>query len=320
MSNVAVLAGGLSLEREVSLMTGRRVAQALSGLGHEVTTLDLDDDLVPRLTGGQFDAAFLALHGETGEDGTIQGLLELLQIPYTGPGPTASALAWDKVTAKGLVARAGVKTPSWIAMSVNAIRDMGAAKAMDQVVARLGLPLVVKPAQGGASLGVKIVHDASELSAALVASLSYHSVVAIEQYIDGTEVAISIVNGDALPVVEIVPKTGVYDYSARYTHGATEFYAPARLPGEIAERCQSAALDAYTALGCRNVTRADLIVDDGGQPWFLELDTSPGMTETSLLPMAAQAAGWTFDDLCARLLNAAIGNASHTTSAAPTPR
>ena len=306
MSNVAVLAGGLSLEREVSLMTGRRVGSALGDLGHQVTTLDLDDRLVPKLAEGGFDAAFLALHGKTGEDGTIQGLLELLQIPYTGPDPTASALAWDKVTAKGLISRAGIATPAWIAMSVDAIRDMGAAKAMHQVVERLGLPLVVKPAQGGAALGVKIVHEADELSAALVASLSYHSVVAIEQYVEGTEVAVSIVDGAPLPAVEIVPKTGAYDYSARYTHGATDFYAPARVDQSVATRAQEAALGAYTQLGCRHVTRADLIIDANGQPWFLELDTSPGMTETSLLPMAAQAAGWSFSDLCERLLELAI--------------
>ena len=306
MSNVAVLAGGLSLEREVSLMSGRRVADALTGLGHQVSALDLDDGLVPRLVSESFDAAFLALHGKSGEDGTIQGLLELLRIPYTGPDPTASALAWDKVTAKGLMSREGIVTPPWIAMSVDAIRDMGAARAMDQVVGRLGLPLVVKPAQGGASLGVRIVHDAEELSPALVASLSYHSVVAIERYVEGTEVAVSIVGGEALPLVEIVPKRGAYDYSARYTHGATDFYAPARLDDEVSRRCQEAALRAYRHLGCRHVTRADLIVDDQGQPWFLELDTSPGMTDTSLLPMAAQAAGLSFEELCERLLGLAL--------------
>lgn len=300
---VAVLSGGLSLEREVSLRSGRRVAEALEERGHHVTRLDLDDSLVTTLAGGDFDVAYLALHGKAGEDGTIQGLLELLGVPYTGPDAVASALAWDKSVFKGLARRAGVPTPDWVAVSSDAIRDMGAARALDRIVERLGTPLVVKPAQGGASMGVRMVHADHELAAALVAAYSYHHVVIVERAVIGTEVAVSIVDGAPLPPVEVVPREGAaYDYAARYTHGATEFYAPARLAEDVLERCREAALAAYATAGCRHVTRADLIVDPAGAPWLLELDTCPALTETSLLPMAAAAAGWQFADLCERVV------------------
>ena len=300
---VAVIAGGLSLERDVSLRSGRRVAEALEDLGHRVTLLDLDDQLVQALAEGSFDVAFLALHGKAGEDGTIQGLLDLLGIPYTGPDATASALAWDKVVCKGLWSRSGLPTPSWVSLSSDAIRDMGAARVFDRIVDRLGLPLVVKPAQGGASMGVRRVDRGEALPAALVASYSYHDVVVIERFVAGTEVAVSIIDGQALPAVEIVPKEGNYDYVARYTPGATEFFVPARLDDAVLERCADVALRAYEEIGCRRVTRADLLVDGEGTPWLLELDTCPGMTETSLLPMAAAAAGWDFPALCDRLVS-----------------
>jgi D-alanine-D-alanine ligase len=305
-ASVAVLAGGLSLERDVSLRSGRRVAEALTDRGHHVTRLDLDDGLVRTLAAGSFDVAFLALHGKAGEDGTIQGLLELLDLPYTGPGPTASALAWDKGVCKGLWARAGLTTPPWVALSSHAVRDMGAARALDRVVDQLGLPLVIKPTQGGAAMGVRRVDRAEDIPAALLAGYSYHDVVCVERYVEGTEVAVAVVDGEPLPAVEVVPKDGTYDFSARYTHGATEFFVPARLEEDVAERCSALALEAYRLVGCRRVTRADLIVDPAGTPWLLELDTCPGMTETSLLPMAAAAAGWDFPDLCERLLDSAL--------------
>jgi D-alanine-D-alanine ligase len=303
---VAVLAGGLSLERDVSLRSGRRVAGALADNGHTVARLDLDENLVTSLAQGGFDAAFLCLHGKAGEDGTIQGLLELLGIPYTGPDPTASALAWDKAVAKGMWRRAGLPTPEWIAVSSAAIRDMGAARALDRIVDRLGLPLVVKPSQGGASMGVRIVNAAEDLGGAVVAAFSYHDVVLVERFVAGTEIAVSIIDERALPAVEIVPKDGAYDFAARYTHGATEFFAPARLDDIVTQRCRDVALEAYRSAGCRHVTRADLIVDAQGDPWLLELDTCPGMTETSLLPMAARAEGWDFTELCDRLVRRAI--------------
>lgn len=306
---VVILCGGLSLEREVSLRSGRRVMEALADRGHQATLLDLDSELVPSLAKGGFDAAFLTLHGKAGEDGTIQGLLELLGLPYTGPDAVASAIAWDKAVFKGMLRRRGLSTPGWVAVSSDAIRTMGAGQALDRIGASLGGPFVVKPAQGGASMGVRFVPDEAGLAQALVASFSYHDVVLVERFIAGAEVAVSIVDEQPLPPVEIVPKSGSYDFAARYTAGATEFFAPARLDTETLTRCTDLAMAAYELAGCRQVTRADMIVDADGQPWLLELDTCPGMTETSLLPMAAQAAGMQFSELCERLVRGAIDRA-----------
>ena len=303
---VAVVAGGLSLEREVSLRSGRRVAEALTDLGHHVALLDLDDDLVATIAAGQFDLAYLALHGKAGEDGTVQGLLDLLDVPYTGPDPVASALAWDKTVAKGLFRRAGLATPDWVALSADAVRDMGAASAIDHVVEHLGAPVVVKPSEGGASMGVRLVKDAPSLPQAMLASYSYHDVVLIERFVEGVEVAVSIVDGEVLPPVEIQPRSGPYDFAARYTHGATDYYAPARLSDSVLAACAETAKTAWDVIGCRHVTRADLIVDGDGIPWLLELDTCPGMTETSLLPAAAAAADWSFPQLCQRVVSAAL--------------
>jgi D-alanine-D-alanine ligase len=303
---VAVLSGGLSLERDVSLRSGRRVAEALAGVGHEVTNLDLDPELVRTLAEGSFDVAFLTLHGKAGEDGTIQGLLDLLDLPYTGPGAVASALAWDKNVCKGLWRRQGLPTPDWVAISSDAIRDMGASIALHRIIDRLGLPLVVKPSQGGAAMGVRAVHRAEDLPGALLAALSYHDLVLAEQYVTGTEVAVSVVDGEALPAVEICPKDGPYDFSARYTHGATEFFVPARLDAAVANTTARTALEAYRTVGCQRLTRADMIVDVSGTPWLLELDTCPGMTETSLLPLAASGNDWDFPTLCDRLVRSAL--------------
>lgn len=305
MTRVAVLAGGLSLERDVSLRSGQRVAKALAAAGHEVSNLDLDDRLVARVTSGDYDAAFLCLHGKTGEDGTIQGLLELAALPYTGPGPSASSLAWDKGVAKALWQRAGVPTPPWIVLSSQAVRDMGAAHVLDRVVERLGLPLIVKPSQGGGSMGVKRVERAEDLPGALITAFSYHDVALIEQCVAGQEVAVTLIDDEALPPVEVEPVEGAYDYSARYTHGATRFHVPARLDEPTTAACTDAARAAVDAVGARHLVRADLMVDADGASWLLELDTCPGMTETSLVPMAAEAAGMGFEALCARLVDGA---------------
>jgi D-alanine-D-alanine ligase len=310
MVAVAVLSGGLSLERDISLRSGRRIAEALEDRGHRVLRLDLDEHLVGTLAGGGVDLAFLALHGQAGEDGTIQGLLELLGIPYTGPDAAASAVAWDKAVFKGLARRAGLPTPEWVTISADAVRDLGAVQTLDRVVERLGTALVVKPAQGGASMGVRRVGTTAELAPALMAAYSYHHVALVERAIHGTEVAVSLVDGAPLPAVEIVPRGGSdYDYAARYTHGATDFFAPARLPQPVLDTCAEVAVAAYRLVGARHVSRADLIVDADGQPWLLELDTCPGMTETSLLPLAAAAAGLEFGELCERLAALALGPA-----------
>jgi D-alanine-D-alanine ligase len=304
-SSVAVLSGGTSLEREVSLRSGRRVANALSDRGHRVTTLDVDAGLVRTLDEGEFDVAFLTLHGSAGEDGTIQSLLELIGLPYTGPDVLASSLAWNKPIAQGLYRREGVAVPDSVTLSQQAFREMGAAAAVDRVASELGAPLVVKPATGGSSLGLSVVEDPALLAQAILGAFSYAEAVLIERFVAGTEVAVTILDGEPLPAVEIRPKEGAYDFSARYTAGATEFHAPARLDEAVARACADAAVTAYSAIGARHISRADLIVDAEGRPWLLELDTCPGLTDTSLVPLAAQAAGLAFEDLCERLVTLA---------------
>lgn len=304
--HVAVIAGGMSLEREVSLRSGTRVADALADRGYPVTRLDVDDDLVRALSDGGFDVVFVALHGSVGEDGTIQSILELLGLPYTGPDAVASALAWQKPSAKGLYRRAGVATPDGVSLSAQAFRDIGVSAAIGRIADELGLPLVVKPATGGSSLGLSYVEDVAALPSAIVGALSYADAVLVERHITGAEVAVSVLDGEPLPAVEIRPKEGVYDFAARYTAGATEFHVPARLDDDVLAACAGTAVAAYDALGCRHVSRADLIVDPEGTPWLLEVDTSPGLTETSLLPLAARAAGLDFGDLVERVVSLAI--------------
>jgi D-alanine-D-alanine ligase len=299
---VAVLSGGISLEREVSLRSGARVAAALQDRGHQVTRLDVDAQLVRTLEQGGFDLALLALHGSAGEDGTVQSLLELVGLPYTGPDVLASSLAWNKPIAQGLYARAGLAVPDRVTLSQQAFREMGASAAVDHIATALGVPLVVKPATGGSSLGLTIVNDATELPRAIVGAFSYAEAVLIERFVAGTEVAVAVLDGQPLPPVEIHPKEGAYDFAARYTPGATEFHAPARLEPEVRAACEAMAVGAYEAIGARHVSRADLIVDEQGVPWLLELDTCPGLTDTSLVPLAANAASLDFPDLCETLV------------------
>ncbi|MFN2555578.1 MAG: D-alanine--D-alanine ligase [Nitriliruptorales bacterium] len=305
LPHIAVLSGGLSLEREISLRSGSRVADALADRGYPVANLDVDAELVRRLSEGGYDLAFLALHGAMGEDGTIQSILELLGLPYTGSDVLASALAWDKPIAKGIYRRAGIPTPHHVSLSAQAFRDVGVSAAITRIADELGFPLVVKPATGGSALGVAQVERIEALPGAIVGSLSYAESVLIEKHVTGTEVAVSVLAGEPLPAVEIHPNHGVYDFTARYTPGATEFHVPARLDTPILDRCAEIAVAAYEALGCRHVSRADLIVDGEGTPWLLELDTCPGMTETSLLPLAADAAGFAFGDLVEHLVQLA---------------
>jgi D-alanine-D-alanine ligase len=308
-SNVAVLSGGISLEREVSLRSGTRVADALADRGHQVTRVDVDAELVRTLEQGRFDAVFLTLHGSAGEDGTVQSLLELIGLPYTGPDVLASSLAWNKPIAQGLYRRAGLAVPANVTLTQQAFREMGAVAVVDRVAAALGTPLVVKPATGGSSLGLSIVEDPSRLPQAIVGAFSYADAVLLERFVAGTEVAVTVLDGQALPAVEIQPKGGAYDFAARYTPGATEFHAPARLDDDVSAACAAAAVRAFDAVGARDVSRADLIVDADGAPWLLELDTCPGLTDTSLVPLAASAAGIAFPDLCERLLALALDRA-----------
>lgn len=304
--SIAVLCGGVSLEREVSLRSGRRVTEALTDRGYNVTLLDVDAQLVRTLEDEGFTAVYLALHGSAGEDGTIQSLLELIGIPYTGPDVLASSIAWNKPIAQGLFSRHGLQVPDRVTLSQHAFREMGAAAAVDRIASSLGMPIIVKPAAGGSSLGLSFVEDPARLPHAIISAFSYADSVLLERFIDGTEVAVTVLDGAALPPVEIQPKEGMYDFSARYTAGATEFHAPARLDPDVRQACEQVAVQAYEAIGARHLSRADLIVDRQGVPWLLEVDTCPGLTETSLVPLAAEAAEIPFGELCERVIERAI--------------
>ncbi|MEX0753517.1 MAG: D-alanine--D-alanine ligase [Actinomycetota bacterium] len=306
---IAVLAGGRSTEREVSLRSGHRVAGALGERGYDTVILDpADVPLVESLSEGGFDACYLALHGKEGEDGTVQRLLDLLGLPYTGTPGSACEIAFDKVLAKDALAAAGVRTPAWATIEAAALRDLGAGAALARIAETVGTPAVVKPSRSGSAFGVGFVEREADLAAAIMAALSYAEAVIVERKIVGTEIAAGLIGDEpeVLPLVEIEPKSGVYDYAARYTAGATEYHAPARLAPEIAGEVASEAVRSFEVLGLRDVSRVDVIVDRDGIPWVLEVNVSPGMTETSLLPMAAKAAGLSLGDLCDRVVRAAL--------------
>ncbi|KXK60957.1 D-alanine--D-alanine ligase [Micromonospora rosaria] len=296
--HVLVLAGGLSYERDVSLRSGRRVLDALRAAGLEAELRDADVALLPAVTADPPDAVVIALHGATGEDGSLRGVLDLCGIPYVGCDARAARLAWDKPSAKAVLREAGIPTPDWVALPHDRFSELGAVAVLDRIVDRLGLPLMVKPAQGGSGLGAAVVRDSASLPAAMVGCFAYDSTALVERYVTGMDVAVSVVDlGDgpqALPPVEIVPRNGVYDYAARYTAGRTTWHAPARLDPAVTRDVTEVALAAHAALGLRDLSRVDLIVDADGRPNVLEVSVSPGMTETSLLPLAVQAAGLDF--------------------------
>lgn len=321
---VAVLKGGGSLERTVSLRSGARVQQALSRLGHEVVAIDAGQDLVAQLHESAPDAVFVALHGGDGEDGTVQGLLEVIGVPYTGSGPAACMRATDKALAKYLMCEAGIPTPDFTAIKESAIKELGVAAALGDIERRVGLPLVVKPASQGSALGVKFASSSEELPGAIVGALSYDRKVVIERYVKGRDLAVSVLDGVigsppapspssagepvALPIVEAIPREEeFYNYESRYEIGMTTFVCPAELPVETTEHAQQLALETYKLLGCHGVARVDLMLDaDTGELSILETNVGPGLTETSLLPLAADAAGIGFDELVGRILSSAF--------------
>ncbi|GII97169.1 D-alanine--D-alanine ligase family protein [Sinosporangium siamense] len=309
LGHVLVLAGGLSYEREVSLRSGRRVSEVLRAAGVDVETRDTDAGLVPSVLADPPDAVFVTLHGGSGEDGAIRSVLELLELPYVGAGPDACRVAFDKPTAKSVVRSVGLRTPDSVTLPKETFHDLGASAVLTRIVERLGLPLFVKPARGGSALGASMVRTAEDLPASMVGCFAYGDTALIERYIDGVEVSVSVVDlGDgpiALPPVEIVADGGAYDYAARYTAGRTEFFAPARLSPETIAACEATAVIAHTALGLRDISRTDLIVDASGECHFLEVNVAPGMTETSLFPMAVESAGRDFGSLCRGLLTVA---------------
>lgn len=289
---VLVLAGGLSHERDVSLRSGRRVAQLLRDAGVDVTVRDVDRTLMSALRDDRPDVVFPLVHGSTGEDGSIRGLLELLEVPYVGADAGASRLASRKPVAKRLVAAAGVATPTFVTLPRGLFQEIGSTAVLATVEAGLGMPVVVKPEDGGSALGVTVVSEAALLPDAMVACFAYGNSALVERAVEGTEVAVSVVDTAdgpvALPPVEIVTE-GPYDYDARYNAGRTEYFVPARLDDARMTVACTAAVTVHEALGLRDLSRTDLIIDDDGTPWFIDVNVAPGMTETSLFPQAAQA-------------------------------
>lgn len=310
-THVLVLAGGLSYERDVSLRSGRRALDALRAAGLSAELRDADVTLLPTLREDPPDAVVIALHGATGEDGSLRGVLDLCGVPYVGCDARAARLAWDKPTAKSMLRDAGIPTPEWVALPHDRFSELGAVAVLERITERLGLPLMVKPAQGGSGLGAAVVREAEALPAAMVGCFAYDSTALVERYVPGTNLAVSVVDvgsgPEALPPVEIVPRNGVYDYAARYTAGLTTWHAPARLEDSTLEKVTATALAAHAALGLRDLSRVDLIVDAEGMPQVLGVNVSPGMTETSLLPLAVQAGGLDFGKLLATLVGRAVG-------------
>lgn len=309
---VAVLKGGPSLERQVSLRSGARVEDALGRLGHDVHPIDVGSDLIQQLEATRPDVAFIALHGRGGEDGTVQELLDIVGIPYTGSGVLACMRTIDKVLSKHLLLEAGIPTPEFFAFSEMAFSELGAAQALPAIEERLDFPIVVKPAAQGSALGVKFARTAEDVPAALVAAFSYDSRVLLERHVSGRDVAVSVIDGpsgpEALPIVEAVPREeDFYDFEARYEIGRTDFVCPADLTPECAAQTQEMALATYRLLGLSGFARVDLMIDnESSDPMVLEANATPGLTETSLLPMAAEAAGIGFDDLIERIVELGV--------------
>jgi D-alanine-D-alanine ligase len=310
VTRVAVLKGGRSLERQVSLRSGARVQDALERLGHEVVAIDAGLDLVRRLRGANADVAFVAMHGRDGEDGTAQELLEIAGVPYTGSGVLPCVRAADKVLAKHLMLEAGIPTPEFFAFSETAFRDLGAADLLPAMEERLDFPIVVKPASGGSALGIRFARSADDVPGALVSAFSYDSKVLLERHVAGRDLAVSVLDDEPLPVVEAIPRDeDFYDFESRYEIGRTDFVCPADLPGDAAARAQELALRTYRLLGLEGFGRVDLMLDESGDLWVLEANPIPGLTETSLLPQAAEAAGIGFDRLVERILELAATRA-----------
>lgn len=313
LGRIVVLAGGLSHERDISLRSGGRVAEALRDLGLDVRVRDADASFVHDALADPPAVVLPLLHGAQGEDGSLPAVLDLLGLPFVGTTAAGARAAFDKPTAGEIVGLAGLCVPAGVVLPHAAFRDLGADALLHGVVAALGLPLVVKPARGGSALGCSVVQDASELPSAMVGCFAYGEDALLQRHVQGTEVAVSVVEGEdgpvALPPVEIVPDGDFYDYQARYTAGATEFFVPARLPEQAARAASAAALTAHTALGLRDLSRTDLIVDTQGTAWFLEVNVAPGMTETSLFPLAVEGAGQDLGTVLADLLRAAVARA-----------
>jgi D-alanine-D-alanine ligase len=296
---VAVLYGGRSSEREVSLKSGKACAEALASKGHDVTLVDVDQELAARLRAERIEVAFNTLHGRWGEDGCVQGLLEVMGIPYTGSGVLASSLGMDKVVSKTMFAKLGIPLIEY------RVFPPGRAGEIAPSDLPFGIPCVVKPAGEGSSVGVHLVKDPTKLRAACLDAASFKGDVIVERYLKGVEVNVAVLDGKALGAIEIEPANEFYDYAAKYTAGTTRYHYPARIPEAHQRRAMEAAETAHRGLGCAGVTRVDFIVAADGTPYILEINTLPGMTATSLVPKIAAGLGITFPDLCDRILEGA---------------
>ncbi len=300
---IAVVMGGPSAEREVSLNTGRAILTALQEQGFNAVGIDLDPrHFIEQLRQEQIEIVFNAVHGLYGEDGLMQGTLEMLGIPYTGSGVLASATAMDKAVSKRLFSAAGIPTPRSLFYSK---QDADYPAMTAEILNLFGVPVVVKAAAQGSSIGVVIVEAAADLEPAAREAFQYSDHIIIEEFINGKELTVSILGTDnpaALPIIEIVPQSGRYDYTSKYTKGATEYIVPARLAAEVADNVQQTAIKAFKLLGCRGIGRVDVMLASNNQPYVLEINTIPGMTATSLVPKAAAAVGISFAELCERIL------------------
>jgi len=293
---IGVLMGGISREREVSLRTGKAILKALTEKGYHALAIDVGQDIAEVLTREKVEVAFIALHGRFGEDGTIQGMLELMRIPYTGSGVLASALALHKVMAKKFFFCEHIPTPTY-----EVFRREEIEKNSPRTTS-LPLPVVVKPAREGSTIGVSVVKKEEELNPALQEACKYDEEILVEEFMKGKEITVGILEDIPLPVIEIVPKSGFYDYHSKYTKGETEYILPARIPREKYLYAQEISLKAFQALGCSGCARVDVMTDEEGNPFVIDVNTMPGMTETSLLPKAALYAGISFEDLVERIL------------------
>lgn len=292
---IGVLMGGLSAEREVSLKTGAAILESLKRQRYQVVGIDVGRDVCRQLQAENIEIAFLALHGRYGEDGAIQGVLEFLDIPYTGPGVLASSVAMNKLATKRFLESAAIPTPSYLVAA-----DKNAVSA---AVQKLGYPLVVKPASEGSSLGISIVHSEADLKPAQEKAFSYDAEILLEQYIPGREITAAVLEGEPLPLIEIQPVSGFYDFQAKYTPGATNYLVPAPLPDQVTQVIQHLAVQSCRVTGCRSgAIRVDFRLDLNSKPFVIEINTIPGMTGTSLLPKAAQTAGINFDSLIVKIL------------------
>jgi D-alanine-D-alanine ligase len=292
---IGVLMGGLSKERDVSLRSGQAVAKALRARGHDVVDIDVDRDVATRLKNEKIEIAFLVLHGRYGEDGTLQGLLEVLGIPYTGSGVLPSAIGMDKDLTKRLLAPIGICVANWVAVRRKKIQDVPRSP--------FALPVVIKPNQEGSTIGISIVREEKDFLPALMEAAKLDDVVLIEQFISGTEVTVAVIDGQAFPIVEIAPKSGFYDYTSKYTKGLTDYIVPARISDSVRDELQKKSERIWNLLNLEGYARMDYIVaPSGDEDYFLEVNTTPGMTETSLVPKAAAQAGLSFEDVCEKIL------------------